>query len=361
MQDKKFFCIEPFVSLSIVRDNHIFPCCLNEGQQATNTDDLWNDPYLKDIRKKVLNGEIPKGCEACVQQEKLGGLSRRQHSNEVWLSEHGNFEDVLNNDAPYKLDFWTGNLCNLACSTCNYKNSSTWFSLLNKANKAGKTDLIHKGNLSWNLDYSYEYKKEDIPNIDFKNMLFLHFNGGEPLNTDSHLKILNLIPEERRKDVFVLYNTNGTVRVDLSEEKWKIFRDFRSVDLCFSLDGIRDTFEYIRWPAKWETVRSNIDWWHQYCYQKYEGRFYQMSFNVVKTTYNYKEFDDIIKFIQNRWIRKIIDSTTHREKPEYSQFIFTTNDHDYMGWTDEQFDEYVNSDKFKEEKNNLEILRNSDK
>jgi hypothetical protein len=32
-----------------------------------------------------------------------------------------------------------------------------------------------------------------------------------------------------------------------------------------------------------------------------------------------------------------------------------------MGWTDEQFDEYGNSDKFKEEKNNLEILRNSDK
>ena len=229
MHDKKFFCIEPFVSLSIVKEDHIFPCCLNEGQKSTQKDDLWNDPYLENIRKQILNNEVPEECRACVEQEKFGRYSRRLHSNDVWLEQHGNFEDALENDAPYKLDFWTGNLCNLACSTCTYTNSSSWFTLLKKADKAGKTDLRYKGNYVSNLDYSYEFKKEDIPNIDFKNMENIHFNGGEPLLTDSHFKILNLIPPEQRKDVYVIYNTNGTVRIDLEDEKWSIFKEYKSV------------------------------------------------------------------------------------------------------------------------------------
>jgi len=357
MKDRKFFCIEPFVSLSIVKEDHIFPCCLHEGQKSTQKDDLWNDPYLKNIRETILNDEVPDECQACVEQEKFGRLSRRQHSNKVWLDEHGNFEDAIENDAPYKLDFWTGNLCNLACSTCTYTNSSTWFALLKKASKAGNVDLRYKGNYVSNLDYNFEFKKEDIPDIDFKNMESIHFNGGEPLLTDSHFKILNLIPKERRKDVYVIYNTNGTVRIDLEDEKWSIFKEFRSVDMTFSLDGIEEMFEFIRWPAKWEEVQSNIDLWAEYCYSEYDNCFFQMSVNMVKTPHNFKVFDDAVKYVTDRWFTKLVAL----RKSNLNEYVFTTNDHSFMCWTDEQFEEYTKTEEFDLQTKNLLILRNQDK
>jgi len=354
MHDKKFFCIEPFVSLSIVKEDHIFPCCLNEGQKSTQKDDLWNDPYLENIRKQILNNEVPEECRACVEQEKFGRYSRRLHSNDVWLEQHGNFEDALENDAPYKLDFWTGNLCNLACSTCTYTNSSSWFTLLKKADKAGKTDLRYKGNYVSNLDYSYEFKKEDIPNIDFKNMENIHFNGGEPLLTDSHFKILNLIPPEQRKDVYVIYNTNGTVRIDLEDEKWSIFKEYKSVDMCFSIDGIEETFNYVRWPAKWEEVQSNIDLWAEYCYGKYDDCHFEMSVNMVKTPHNYTTFDNAVKYVTDRWFTKLIAI----RNASIDEYVFTTNDHSFMDWSDAQFEEYTKTEEFFLQTKNLETLRN---
>jgi len=356
MKDKKFFCVEPFVSLSIIKEDHIFPCCLNEGQKSKNKQDLWNDQYLKNIREQILNDEVPKECFPCVEQEKFGRVSRRQHANTTWLKEHGDFESIIENDAPYKLDFWTGNLCNLACSTCNYMNSSTWFSLLKKAHKKEELDLFYGGNYVNNLDYAYEYKKEDIPNIDFKNIEMLHFNGGEPLLTDSHLQILNLIPTERRKSVNVLYNTNGTVRVNPDDEKWSIFKEFRSVDMCFSVDGIDETFNYVRWPAKWEEVQHNIDLWAEWCYNDTGDYHFEMSVNMVKTPHNYESFDNAVEYVTNRWFTKLVELRQHFGY-NINDYVFTTNDHAFIDFTNEQFAEYTKTEKFKQEKINLERLR----
>ena len=92
MKGKKFFCIEPYVGLSIMEPGKAFSCCLHEGQKITNTENMWKDPYLKSIREKFNNNEIPLECEACVEQENLGRQSRIIDSNKVWLKNYGNFE-----------------------------------------------------------------------------------------------------------------------------------------------------------------------------------------------------------------------------------------------------------------------------
>ena len=164
MNDKKFFCIEPYVSLSIIVPDHAFCCCLHEGEKITNTENIWQDPYLLDIRNKFTNNIIPEECKPCVEQEKHtdGRSSRRLDSNKNWENHVGKFEDYLDNDAPYKLDFWTGNICNLACATCAADDSSLWGTL---QKRKPNTTVFHRGR----NPNDFVYKKENVPNINYKN------------------------------------------------------------------------------------------------------------------------------------------------------------------------------------------------
>ena len=330
-KDNKFFCIEPYVSMSITEPGKVYACCLHEGKKVTNTEDVWNDPYLKNIRTKFNRSEIPEECKPCVEQENLGRRSRRLDSNATWLTDQNNFEDYIENNAPYKLDFWTGNICNLACATCAADDSSLWGTL---QKRKPNTDAFHRGKNPKNI----VYKKENVPNINYKNLKWIHFNGGEPLLTSTHFELLNKIPKEQRRNVRVEYNTNGTIQVDINDDKWKIFKEFKSVTLCFSLDGINETFEYTRWPAKWETVKNNIDHWvKQVLAVEYEDHYYLMiSFNIVKSVHNYEKIDETINYINNRWVNPV----KQRHKIIEGDMVFLCNDHRQLNFTDEDFEKF---------------------
>jgi hypothetical protein len=51
---------------------------------------------------------------------------------------------------------------------------------------------------------------------------------------------------------------NGTVKPSL--EFLKTCSYYKRLIICFSIDGIGEHFEYLRWPAKWTEVDSNIKW-----------------------------------------------------------------------------------------------------
>ena len=353
MKDKEFFCIEPYVGMSIIEPGHAFCCCLNEGQPITNTEDTWNDPYLISIREKFNNNKIPKECAPCVSNEKHtdGRSSRRLDSNRNWLFHKGNFEDYIENDAPYKLDFWTGNICNLACVTCSADDSSFW-ATIQKRNTATR---IHRGKDPKN----YTYKKEEVPNINYKNLQWVHFNGGEPLLTDTHLKVLKQIPSQQRNNVHVQYNTNGTVRADIHSEKYQIFKEFISVNMMFSLDGIEETFEYTRWPAKWDKVRDNIDFWLEQAYESniVENDWHlELTFNIVKSAYNYDKIDETIEYVNNRWITPINES-----RPNTTQIlrVFLCNDHRHLDYTNKDFKNFRKNAMYLNEKKLIDNLRKS--
>ena len=339
-KDRKFFCIEPYVGLSIIEPGKAFCCCLHEGKEVTTPDDIWNDPYLKSIRAKFDHDEIPHECKPCVEQEKHtdGRSSRRLDSNKNWETYMGKFEDYLDNDAPYKLDFWTGNICNLACATCAADDSSLWATIQKRKwpNKVifGKNQKLFHRNIN---PKDYTYKQESIPNINYKNLEWVHFNGGEPLLTNTHFELLNNIPKEQRKNVILEYNTNGTIRVDINDDKWKIFQEFRSINMTFSIDGIGETFEYLRWPAKWEKVKDNVDHWvNQILAYEWNTTYYIMaSFNIVKSVYNYDKIDETINYINNRWVNPIKQKHDIR-----GEIVYLTNDHKQIDFTNEDFENF---------------------
>ena len=51
------------------------------------------------------------------------------------------------------------------------------------------------------------------------------------------------------------YNTNGTIYPEEAEEIWS---HFKHVEIAFSIDAIKDRFEYQRTEAKWDEVNLNL-------------------------------------------------------------------------------------------------------
>jgi MoaA/NifB/PqqE/SkfB family radical SAM enzyme len=82
------------------------------------------------------------------------------------------------------------------------------------------------------------------------------FYGGEPFMSKKMWRILEVAVEQGyAKDIEIHYATNGTQWPD---EKVEIFKHFRHVHLSFSVDGIGEQFEYMRYPAKWSEVTDNM-------------------------------------------------------------------------------------------------------
>jgi len=87
----------------------------------------------------------------------------------------------------------------------------------------------------------------------------LHFDlyGGEPWLIKKQWEFINhLIETGQSKNVSLNYATNGSVHEDYYFTEY--FSKFKKVTLLYSADGIEDTFEYCRYPGKWDKFKDNI-------------------------------------------------------------------------------------------------------
>ena len=83
------YCVMPFVHIKQFTNTIYGPCCEFENQHYTdppqtcdtNLLDSFNHEYFKNIRKEMLDGQIPKGCARCIGKEKLNAPSYRQWAN----------------------------------------------------------------------------------------------------------------------------------------------------------------------------------------------------------------------------------------------------------------------------------------
>jgi len=84
----------------------------------------------------------------------------------------------------------------------------------------------------------------------------LYITGGEPLINDRVTDILNfLIDRGASQHIDLEFSTNCT-RVD--PNTIERLTKFRKVDLFLSIDAVGSTYEYIRYPARWNIVDANV-------------------------------------------------------------------------------------------------------
>jgi sulfatase maturation enzyme AslB (radical SAM superfamily) len=213
------------------------------------------------------NNPLPKSCERCVDREKHGLPSMRTGMNDNWFEEiKDDVEKTTSDGTIEKLnlkiwDFRFSNNCNLSCRTCGPLFSSKWssdhFKLGIDHQQTGLIDL-HDASLFW------ESVEKNI-----KTVKEISFAGGEPMVMSEHWKMLELFEKYSYYDVTLNYSINATKLSYRDKNVLDFWGKFKKVHLSLSIDGVEDTFNYIRNNGKWEEVKknlltlheNNIDYW----------------------------------------------------------------------------------------------------
>jgi len=269
-------CLDVYKNLNIQIENNsvaISPCCLFLPPQPTNKIEFQNNPLLVDVRQQWDNDTIPENCVGC---------NRHKNSNR-WYDDNG-YKDT--SVELIRIDYSVGDVCNLKCVICGPNNSSAWKEEL-------KIPIVER-----KQTVNYAWKE-----LDLTTLKFIHFNGGEPLLSKEHIKFLHAIPIKSL--VHINYNTNGTILP--SEELLRIWKQFKLIQIDFSIDDIGDRFEYQRYPAKWNQVSENLQW--------YIDKAPVNCMFAVNTTVSILNQDNLINL--NQWLSKNFNANRVTDPIEY--------------------------------------------
>jgi len=211
------------------------PCCLYNEYLP------YHPVFFKKQREQFIKAdkEYLPGCSKCELKEKTHGLERTQRYN---------FSQQIPDDIGdeiYKLEIVLDTTCNAACIQCGEDQSSLWRNEYHK--RDSKYIHIQPEN---QIDSKIETIKK---NIDIQKVKNWHFWGGEPLLTDTHMKMLNQI--EDLSSVRLAYTTNGSIFPD--DDVLELWSKCKEVMIGVSTDGIEDKFHYCRWPLTWNKWARN--------------------------------------------------------------------------------------------------------
>lgn len=220
----------------------------------TPINELWNEQHFLSVREAFDKGEKHPACKRCWVEEDAGRDSKRIRDNRNYTS--------WSKDKGIKiLDLSTGNTCNLQCRTCNPASSSKWareaydLEVSNKEERPWKVFLQQTklNNDSWDEDSLVWGELDKLA----ENIVHIDFFGGEPwLLKKQWAFVAKAVSEGWSKNMFLHYNTNGT---QWHPELISLFKEFKRVHIGFSIDGIGEQFEYMRYLAEWPVVLDNLN------------------------------------------------------------------------------------------------------
>ena len=270
--------MHPFTGLATREDGAIQVCCRSHPIgfiQDAPLENHWNGEVMQRIRKQVLSGERPPECAPCFNLEDQGVESLRQRHiagviPEARINLYPDSVSKMSSDytMPFEIptmELKLNNLCNLKCRMCHPGDSTSW-------NDWGEIKEFYKdeGKVIYQLveDHNLEHKPlldrfENNPNwwnsLE-KNLPYfrrVEFAGGEPLMDPQHYRILDMLAPYGHQ-IEIKYATNLTTLGKNNRTIWEYWPKFKSVAVNVSIDGIGDSYEYIRGNASWAELINNI-------------------------------------------------------------------------------------------------------
>ena len=270
--------MHPFTGLATREDGAICACCRSHPIgfiQDAPLEYHWNSEVMTRIRRQVLIGERPKECEPCFSLEDQGVESLRQRhiAGKIPEARINLYPDALTKmthdfTMPFEIptmELKLNNLCNLKCRMCHPGDSTSW-------NDWSEIKDFHKypGQVIYNL--VEEHNLENKPFLDkFQNnpkwwesleKLLPHFRrvefaGGEPLMDPQHYRILDMLAPYGHQ-IEIKYATNLSMLGKSNRTIWEYWPKFKSIAVNVSIDGIDNSYEYIRGNASWAELINNI-------------------------------------------------------------------------------------------------------
>tara|TARA_B100000085_G_scaffold48500_1_gene41797 strand:+ start:288 stop:1580 length:1293 start_codon:yes stop_codon:yes gene_type:complete len=281
----KYFCAAPWTHTYVSPQGERRLCCASreeasfqkqyidsgtaEGKfEPVSLEEHWNSDYMKDIRKRMLNGEKLSQCDVCNDQI-LNLHTYRKYFTETLFPHKvddlvaNTKEDGHYDPMPISYDYRISNLCNFKCRMCGEQLSSSW------ETEKKKYDLIDVKQEPW-LEpntrksiskFQVEVLEEELQRaVDNKTIEEIYWVGGEPLMFERHWTIMQqLVDNGHAKNVTVRYNTNLS-RVKYKDYNlWDMLPHFKNVNICASIDGAYEVGEFIRDGLKWDEWIDNFE------------------------------------------------------------------------------------------------------
>jgi MoaA/NifB/PqqE/SkfB family radical SAM enzyme len=302
----KTFCVYPWMHQMVDTDGSVKLCCIAETPtkkpegshmhvSKNKLSDLWNDPYMVNVRQRMLNGEQVKDCGQCYRKERKDEFSFRQKANNDW--DIDNIDTTLIN-LPKYLDIRFGNLCNLRCRMCTgiYSNE-LGEELESIADKNEQFRLLGPDSaktytFNW---YSDEAKiwVELEKYVPFLELIYL--TGGEPTLVEGNYKFLQkLIDSGDSKRISLVFNTNVT---NAQKRFLDIISKFKRISLNLSIDGTKGIQEYIRYPSKWTAITKNLNTIIEH--SKTTETEFDFNFTPAVSIINVANFNSLIEWAYN--------------------------------------------------------------
>jgi len=228
----------------------------------------WNSKHVMEVRRKMMNNEVPPECEVC--NHKL--LNTDVYRSYFWHLFKHKYDEIWDNTSdsgyttmkPLSWDYRFSNLCNFKCRMCGDMLSSSWES---EERKHNMLDYSNPKNNWMKSEVRSEISKfqDTVVRNEFTRAVKEHrveevyWVGGEPLMYQEHWDFMKQIVDQGDgHNVYARYNTN------LSQVNYKginlysdILAHLRDWQICASIDGTGKIGEYIRSGLKYDQWLQN--------------------------------------------------------------------------------------------------------
>lgn len=290
--NEKTFCIGPWSECRIMPNGSLNYCHRAELKSpgdsgyldnisSVDLDSYFHGESINHVRNLLLQGDNAKWCQPCYNDEKKIEFSYRRRRNiqmaifpnkdfKKSLEESAFFDRIQSADyKPFFYNISTSNLCNLGCVMCNEGWSSRLASefrrigIQMKKTPAADSDSIL---LDWSHDDAvWEKFMRHILNND--QIVCVHFQGGEPLLQKRVLEFIDRCVQENHVNFHFTTVTNGTVYdADLVDK----LKKFKSVQIEISVENLKKSNDYVRYPSKNTEVLENIKNFLQHRDEKFD-------------------------------------------------------------------------------------------
>jgi len=214
---------------------------------------------------------------------------------------------------PRLISIFTGDICNLACILCDLNASTLWQYELGQQKKQNQIDF-------------------DIDSFDFVNVDSVTFGGGEPVLNRSTLPILKKL----NYTLPILIHFNGSVLP--SQEFLDECARFTDMTFIFSIDGVAEQFEILRYPAKWNKTIDNVKWLIDHC-----AKNTKFAVNTVVSILNNTTHEQVLDWIKinmpenTAWLLNesngLLNRYSYKNKiSEYIEFLDTLDQQRNTNW-----------------------------
>jgi MoaA/NifB/PqqE/SkfB family radical SAM enzyme len=260
--NKQSWCVNADHAMSANNDGTTKICCMIDNvEDMSLTGNTIQENFQKiefvKVREDLQAGIRNPKCKLCWQEEDAGRKSKRLRDNEKYIGHLNAGGEPFTGLAKFELNL--GNTCNLKCRTCAPHSSSQWMQEYydvyeSKIYKNYK--IFAQGMKRYHQTFDDDSKFWDELEETLPTIKQFDFYGGEPFMSKKMWRTLQLAVDKGfAKDIEVHYATNAT---HWPAENIEVLQHFKHLNLNFSIDGIADQFEYLRYPAVWEEAKTNM-------------------------------------------------------------------------------------------------------